>query len=429
LNQGQEPPELVQLTDDCFRGDERLMPLSEALDLLAQRITAVDEVENLSLSRAAGRVLANDIVSELNVPPHDNSAVDGYAVRHSDLPASGMTTLAVVDRAAAGHPATVAVGAGEAIRIFTGATMPAGADSVFMQEDTQADNDGSNVQVPAGLKIGANRREAGEDIVAGDTILHKGRRLRPQDLGLAASVGTETVRVFRQLKAAIFSTGDEVREPGQALEVGAIYDANRFVLRGLVEKLGVKVTDLGILPDDETAIRTALEQASKDHDVILTSGGVSVGEEDHIKPAVEALGSLHFWRLAVKPGRPVALGQVGGVPFVGLPGNPAAAIVTFLRFARPMIMLLAGDHDTAPRIVQVKSTFAHKKKAGRREWVRASIALNSEGVAEATRFPREGAGVLSSICASDGLVELPEELTQLEPGNMVDFISFNEVGA
>ena len=420
---------MVQLTDDCFRGDERLMPLEEALQLLAERIVPVAEKETVALARAAGRVLAEDITATRNVPPHDNSAVDGYAVRHADVPDSGQTELEIIDRAAAGHPASATVGAGQAIRIFTGAAMPAGADSVYMQEDVGADDAGARVTVPAGLKSGANRRKAGEDITTGDTILTTGRRLRPQDLGLAASIGCENVVVFRQLKAAIFSTGDEVREPGQELEVGSIYDANRFVLRGLIEKLGVAVTDLGILPDDETIIRNALDKASMDHDVILTSGGVSVGEEDHIKPAVEALGSLHFWRLAVKPGRPVALGQVGKVPFVGLPGNPAAAIVTFLRFARPMILQLAGDTDTAPLIVQVQSAFSHSKKAGRREWVRASIKAGPQGTPEAHKFPREGAGVLSSISGSDGLVELPEEMTQLEPGTMVNFISFNEVGA
>jgi molybdopterin molybdotransferase len=420
---------VVQLTDDCFRGDERLMPLDEALAMLADRMTPVAELEAVSLVDAAGRVLAQDIVSACNVPPHDNSAVDGYAVRLADLPDTGEIELEVIDRAAAGHPASSVVGAGQAIRIFTGAAMPEGGDSVFMQEDVQANEDGSRVTVPAGLKAGANRRSTGEDITTGDTILKQGRRLRPQDLGLAASIGTQTVRVYRQLKAAIFSTGDEVREPGQTLEAGDIYDANRFVLRGLVEKLGVAVTDLGILPDDETIIREALADAAKDHDVILTSGGVSVGEEDHIKPAVEALGSLHFWRLAIKPGRPVALGQVGRVPFVGLPGNPAAAMVTFLRFARPMIQHLAGDVDTVPLIVRVEAAFKHKKKTGRREWVRASIRANAEGVPQAHKFPREGAGVLSSISGSDGLVELPEEMTQLEPGTMVDFISFNEVGA
>jgi molybdopterin molybdotransferase len=420
---------MVQLTDDCFRGNERLMPLDEALALLADRITPVVEQETIALASAGGRVLAADIVSALNVPPHDNSAVDGYAVRQADLPQAGDIDLEVVDRAAAGHPAAKSVGAGQAIRIFTGAAMPEGGDSVFMQEDVEASEDGTRVVVPAGLKAGANRRTAGEDISNGDTILTKGRRLRPQDLGLAASIGTESVPVFRTLKAAIFSTGDEVREPGQVLAAGDIYDANRFVLRGLIEKLGVIVTDLGILPDDEPTIRAALDAASHDHDVILTSGGVSVGEEDHIKPAVEALGSLHFWRLAVKPGRPVALGQVGKVPFVGLPGNPAAAMVTFLRFARPMILQLAGDADTTPLIVQVRAGFSHKKKIGRREWVRASIGPNQQGLAEAGKFPREGAGVLSSISGSDGLVELPEEMTQLEPGDMVDFISFNEVGA
>lgn len=420
---------MVQLSNDCFRGDERLMPLHEALALLAERVVAVTEVEKLALDAAPGRVLAADLTSARNVPPHDNSAVDGYALRFADLQADQPTTFGIAGRAAAGHPFAGELAPGTALRIFTGAAMPEGPDTVVMQEDVQLSGDGGTVTVPAGLTLGANRRIRGEDVGVGDAILRAGRFLRPQDIGLAASVGIDQMPVFRRLRVAVFSTGDEVRDPGAELAAGAIYDANRYVLKGLLGKLNADVTDLGILPDDARVIREALAGAAEDHDAIITSGGVSVGDEDHVKPAVEALGSLHFWRLAVKPGRPVALGQVGSVPFIGLPGNPAAAMVTFLRFARPLILRLSGVTEVEPMIVKVSAGFAHKKKAGRREWVRASLQAGTDGLPTAHKFPREGAGVLSSMVGSNGLVELPEEMTRVEPGTMVDFIPFSEVGA
>jgi len=420
---------VVQLSDDCFRGDERLMPLHEALALLATRVVAVTERETVALDAAAGRILAADLTSSRNVPPHDNSAVDGYALVHADLNADQPTTLEIIGRAAAGHPFEGDFRPGAALRIFTGAAMPAGPDTVVMQEDAQVAEDGNSVTVPAGLSPGANRRMAGEDVKDSDVILAVGRALRPQDIGLAASVGIDQIPVFRRLRVAVFSTGDEVRNPGDELDPGAIFDANRFVLKGLLAKINADVTDLGILPDDVDIIRDALDKAAADHDAIITSGGVSVGDEDHVKPAVEALGSLHFWRLAVKPGRPVALGQIKGVPFIGLPGNPAAAMVTFLRFARPLILRLSGVTEVEPLIVRVEAAFSHNKKPGRREWVRASLRPNQAGVPCAHKFAREGAGVLSSMVASHGLVELPEDMTRVEPGTMVDFIPFSEVGA
>jgi len=420
---------LVQLTDDCFRGDERLMPLKEALGLLAERITAVTESETVNLVQAVGRTLATSVTSARNVPPHDNSAVDGYALRFADLAPDSETTLEIGGRAAAGHPYSGNTAPGQAIRIFTGAAMPDGLDTVVMQEDASVDEDAKRVTVPAGLSQGANRRLTAEDVTAGDIVLAAGRRLKAQDIGLAASVGVAELSVYRKLRAAVFSTGDEVRDPGDSLGAGEIYDANRYFLNGLISGLGAEVTDVGILPDNPKSIRDALATAAETHDLIVTSGGVSVGEEDHVKPAVQALGSLHFWRLAVKPGRPIALGQVAGVPFVGLPGNPAAAMVTFLRFARPMILRLGGATSVDPIIVRVRAAFDHKKKTGRREWVRARIQRGEDGTPEAHKFPREGAGILTSMVESDGLLELPEDMSKLKAGVMVDFIPFSEVGA
>jgi len=416
---------MAQLTDDCFAHGGRLMPLEEALDLLSSRLTVTAERERVALLDALGRVLAEDVVSGHDVPPHENSAVDGYAVWFDDLDPEGETRLPVAGRIAAGHPLRGEAGRGFAYRIFTGAPMPAGPDTVMMQEDCALE--GERVVIRPGIKRGANRRRRGEDIEAGSRVLEAGMRLRPQDVGQAAAVGRTALLVRRPLRVALLSTGDELREPGVPLEPGCIYDSNRFTVAGLLRNLGCRVSDLGILADRHRAIETALAAAARGHDVIVTSGGVSVGEEDHVKQAVEALGSLHVWRLAIKPGRPIALGQVAGVPFVGLPGNPAAVVVTFLAVVRPMLLRLLGARDLAPHRFKVRAAFAYRKKRDRREWVRARLEPLDGGGWSAVKFPRDGAGILSSLVESDGLVELPESLVELEPGALVDFLPFSEV--
>jgi len=416
---------MAQLTDDCFAFGGELMPTAEALDLLAQRTATVVSTERVELRQASGRILAEDIQASGDVPPHNNSAVDGFAVSFDDLDPNAETRLKVIGRATAGHPFTGNVGAGEAIRIFTGAEMMSGPDTVIMQEDCSPD--GENVVIRPGIKRGANVRSAGEDIKAGSIILEKNRRLRPQDVGLAASVGRASLTVYKPLRVAVFSTGDELYDPDRRLPAGGIHDSNRYTLLALLEALGCTANDLGILEDRFGTIRDALDQAAQDHDLIVTSGGMSVGDEDHVKAAVEALGSLHFWRLAIKPGRPIGLGQVGTVPFIGLPGNPVAVMVTFMRIARPMILRLGGCTDVAPNVFQVRADFAHKKKTGRREWVRARLVADGNGQPVATKFPRQGAGILSSMVEADGLVELPEDMKQLEAGTTVDFLPFSEL--
>jgi len=416
---------MAQLSDDCFAHGGALMPLDDALALLDGKLQPVCDPESVPLARAGGRLLAEDIVAAVDVPPHDNSAVDGYAVFFEDLDPDRETRLPVTGRAAAGHPLGRPARRGEAIRIFTGAPMPEGLDTVMMQEDCR-DDDG-DVIVAAGIKRGANRRRAGEDVKRGDTILRRGRRLQPQDLGLAAAVGRTEVAVYRPLRVAVFSTGDEVREPGQPLPGGAIYDANRYTLIAAVSRLGCPVSDLGILPDNAEAIRHALSGAAASHDLLLTSGGVSVGEEDHVKAAVEASGSMHFWRLAIKPGRPVAMGQIGSTPIVGLPGNPGAALVTFLLVARPILLRLAGASEIVPRRFRVKLDFECRKKAGRREFVRAKLKTGGDGAPVAVRHGRSGAGILSSMVEADGLLDLGADMTYLETGSMVDFLPFREV--
>ncbi|HXV25916.1 MAG TPA: gephyrin-like molybdotransferase Glp [Alphaproteobacteria bacterium] len=413
---------MAQLTADCFAHGGTLTSLQDALLLLDERMEIVAGVETVPLAAALGRILAEDLIAAFPVPPRANSAVDGYAVRFEDLSPEGPTTLAVVGRAAAGHPEQNGLRSGEAVRIFTGAIMPEGADTVLMQEDCRIQGD--RVTMPPGIKRGANRRRAGEDVEAGAVAVAGGVRLRPQEIGMAASLGFASLPVRTRLKAALFSTGDELMEPGQHFTPGCIYDSNRYTLAALLAGLGVTVADLGILPDREPVIREALRRASEEHDLIVTSGGVSVGEEDHVKSAVQALGSLHFWRLAIKPGRPIALGQVGRIPFIGLPGNPVAAMVTFLRVVRPLILKLAGARDRQPPLYRVQSDFMYRKKTGRREWVRVSLVTDSAGSMRACKFPREGAGILASMVASDGLAELPEDLTHLEPGAMVDVLPF-----
>ena len=415
---------MAQLSDDCFAFGGALLSVDEALARIETRIVAVVEEEAVRLGEARGRILARDLVAGMDLPPHANSAVDGYAVAHADLLCDRETELPVGGRAAAGHPLDRALRRGEAIRIFTGAPMPTGADTVLMQEDCVAAD--GRVRLRPGIRKGANHRAAGEDLASGALALAAGRRLGPGDLGLAAALGNTWLPVFRRLRVALLSTGDEVREPGPALPPGAIYDANRFMLRALLEALGCVVTDLGILPDREAALADALSVASAEHDLIVTSGGVSTGEEDHVKGAIERLGALHFWRLAIKPGRPVALGQVAGVPLIGLPGNPVAAVVTFAVLARPLILKLAGAAASSPRAFPVHAGFAYRKKPGRREYLRARLERDGDRVV-AIKYPRDGAGVLSSIVRSDGLVVIGETVSDLAAGAIVDFLPFAEV--
>ena len=417
----------MKLSDDRFAGAERLLTAAQALDLLDQRMAPTTASETLTLRQARGRVLAADVVSDHDVPPHDNSAVDGYAFAFADLEPEGDSRLRLAGRAAAGQLPEGAGGGGRALRIFTGAMMAPGCDSVAMQEDCRVE--GQTVIVPAGLARGANRRLAGENIRRGDRILSAGQRLRPQDIGLAASVGRAELEVYRPLRVAIFSTGDEIREPGDELGPAGIFDANRYLLMGLLDGLGVTLSDLGILPDRLDEVRQNLAAAARDHDLLITSGGVSVGDEDHVRLAVEELGRLHFWKLAIKPGRPLALGQVGPVPFVGLPGNPVAAMVTFLRFARPLILRLGGCNDITPALFRVTADFDYKKKPERREYVRARLARLADGSLVARPFEPSGSGILRSMVEADGLVELPEEMSELRAGSVVDFLPFNEVGS
>jgi molybdopterin molybdotransferase len=419
---------MAQLTDDCFAFAGPLLPIADMERLIIARVTPVAEVEAVPLGDALGRIIAADVAAPEDLPAFDNSAVDGYAVRHADLATAADTRLIVAERVMAGHAAAHPLAPREAIRIFTGAPMPVGADTVFMQEDCRVE--GNAVTVPPGLERGANSRFAGEDLRKGAIMLPAGRKLTAADLALAAAQGTTQLPVRRRLRVAVFSTGDEVVEPGTARPAAAIYDANRHLLHGLLDKFGAVVTDLGILRDDPPALETAIASAATDHDLVITSGGVSTGEADHVRTAIERIGRLVFWRVAIKPGRPVAMGVVPGGPpghaaaFAGLPGNPAAVYVTFVRVVWPLLLRLAGAAPRQPIALPVRATFAYRKRKGRREYVRVTLRRAADGAVEAVKFPRDGAGVITSLTETDGLVELGEEETQIAPGATVGFLSY-----
>lgn len=405
-----------------------MLSVAEALDFLLTSAQKITETETLPTLDANGRVLAVAQESQLNVPPVDNTSMDGYAVRAADC-ASGEAVLRVSQRIPAGHVGQP-LEAGCAARIFTGAMIPQGADAVVMQEMCVAskDADGDLVTVKHAPASGEWIRRAGEDIRAGSTILAAGQRLRAQELGLAASVGLAQLPVVRKLRVAVFFTGDELAMPGEVLKPGAIYNSNRFTLRGLLENLGCEISDFGIVPDTLAATRDTLRRAAADNDLIITSGGVSVGEEDHIKPAVEAEGHLNMWQIAVKPGKPLAFGEVnrsakgGTAYFLGLPGNPVSSFVTFMLFVRPFILRLQGVENVAPKAYPMRADFNLNKADKRNEFLRAKI--NEQGGLDL--FPNQSSGVLTSTVWGDGLIDHPPGKT-IAAGDTVRFISFSDL--
>jgi molybdopterin molybdotransferase len=415
---------MAQLTSDTFAFGGELMSIETAIAAMATRVPPVAEIETVPLDAAEGRVVADAIVAPIDLPVFANSAVDGWAVAFDDLAASGTTLLPVAGRVTAGAAAGAAL-RGHAVRIFTGAPMPEGTDTVFMQEDVRVTEAGA-VALPAGLARGANARPAGEDIETGATAVERGRRLEPRDVALLAALGIDRVEVRRRPVVAVFSTGDELRDPGTPLGAAAIYDANRHALIALLRRLGTEVRDLGILRDDPRVTAAALAEAARGCDLVVTSGGVSTGEEDHVKAAITGAGSLVFWRLAIKPGRPVAMGVIDGTPIVGLPGNPVAVFITFAHVLRPLVLALAGAEVKPPIPSFVTAGFALTKKPGRREYVRVTLERHATSVV-AIKYPVDGAGVLTSLTRTDGLVELPEAVTSVAPGDAVAFYDYRQL--
>ncbi|ALS62162.1 molybdopterin molybdotransferase MoeA [Pandoraea norimbergensis] len=411
-----------------------MLSTQEALDAVLAAARPLGQTETVDTLAANGRVLAADVVATLDVPPMDTSAMDGYAVRRADLTLTGAeTVLPVSQRIPAGH-APEPLAAGTAARIFTGAPVPAGADAVVMQEQCEARDDGSVVirHAPADGEF-VNRQ--GADIRRDSVVLAAGTRLRAPALGLAASVGIAKLQVARRLRVAVFFTGDELTMPGETLRAGSIYNSNRFVLRSLLENLGCQMTDYGIVPDNLSATRAILRDAARGNDLIITSGGVSVGEEDHVKPAVEAEGRLNLWQIALKPGKPLAYGEVNRTGasaaaaeatqtahFIGLPGNPVSSFVTFLLFVRPFILRLQGVQDVTPRRIAMRADFTQAKADRRNEFVRAR--LNANGGLDA--FPNQSSAVLTSTVWGDGLIDNPPG-HRIEAGQTVAFLPFSDL--
>jgi len=417
----------MTLRNDCFETPRAQPPLSveEALERLLVRSQPIAGCESVPIRSGLGRVLAAPVVSTIDVPSWDNSAMDGYAVRSADLAAGG-GRLPVSQRVPAGV-AGLPLAPGTAARIFTGAPIPAGADTVVIQESCTLDGD--RVQFPPGIKAGANIRRTGEDIAAGSQVIRAGIRLRAQHLGLAASVGRTELSVHRRLWVAVFSSGDELVTPGSPLGPGQIYDSNRFMLEGLLQELGCEVLNLGCIRDTLEATMTALADAAERSDLILVSGGVSVGEEDHVKPAVERLGSLDLWQVAIRPGKPVAFGHIGATrtPFIGNPGNPVSLFVTFCLFARPFILRRQGiTGSVEPAVVTAEAGFTWLRPGKRREFQRARLEPSPEGRPRVEVYPSRSSAVLSSVAWANGLVVIPEGRV-VQEGDPVAFISFSEL--
>jgi molybdopterin molybdotransferase len=418
---------LAQLTNDCFAFGDKPLSIDDALSFIRERVPAVAGTETLPLGDCDGRVLARDLIAKGPLPAFFNSAVDGYAVRHADLGATAETRLHVAGRLQAGSATIPLLPAQTTIRIFTGAPMPAGSDTVFMQEDVRTDGD--HVILPPGLKRGANCRPAGEEIHAGALAISAGTRLMPQHLALSAGVGFGALEVRKPVRVAIFSTGDELVEPGTALAGAQVFDTNRIMLAALLKRAGCSVSDLGILRDESESLREALKAAAANNDLILTSGGVSTGEADYVKTAVEAEGRLDYWRFAIKPGRPLAMGVIGAetgrrVTFAGLPGNPVAVFVTFTQVVRAVIAALAGERWQPPRFLPVQAGFRYGKKPGRIEFLRVSLQDGPDGPV-AARYPIEGAGIISSLTDTDGLARLPLDMTAVAEGDRIEFLPFS----
>jgi len=420
-----------KLLDDCFLHDGQRMRHAAAIELLKARVVPTADEERVPLNEAGGRIAARDVPAPRPVPAHTNSAVDGYAFPGAAHDPGQSSIWRVEGRAAAGHPIASAVGTGCAARVFTGAVMPDGCDTVVMQEDVSLETrDGATfVIVPPGLKRGANVRPAGEDLKVGDAVLKAGQLIRPQDLAQLASIGAADVFCYKPLSVAIVSTGDEVVRVGSGpLGHGQVYDANAPMLAAIVEAAGARVVDLGVLPDDPVAIKAALAEAAKVYQVVITSGGASRGEEDHLVAALDALGKRHMWQLAVKPGRPMSFGQIGDCVTVGLPGNPVAVLVCALLYVRPMLRRLAGGDWPEPRRYPLRAVFDFRgRKPGRREFWRGILVETADGLA-VDKFRRDGSGLISGLRLSDGLIDIPEERGDVVAGDMVDFIPYSEMG-
>ncbi|HYF42047.1 MAG TPA: gephyrin-like molybdotransferase Glp [Ramlibacter sp.] len=393
-------------------------------EFLSHLVQPVAETEEVTVLQALGRVLARDIVSPISVPPHDNSAMDGYAFDGAELAGGQPLSLEVVGTALAGKAWQGTVRAGQCVKIMTGAVMPAGLDTVVPQEFTQADGP-ARIRIPAGLlQPGDNRRLKGEDLMEGRPALQKGELLGPAACGLVASLGLERVPVARRLRVAYFSTGDEILSLGQAPREGAVYDSNRYTVHGMLARLGCDVIDLGVVPDEPAQLENTFRQAAASADAIITSGGVSVGEADHTKAMMAQLGDVAFWRIAMRPGRPMAVGRIGNAVLFGLPGNPVAVMVTFLAFVRPALLQMMGCRRSAPPLLRARSQEGLRKKPGRTEYQRGIVSTAADGTLQVRTTGNQGSGVLSSMVQANGLIVLHHGQGNVAVGDEVDVMMF-----
>ncbi len=436
-----ETKSLQQIAASLAGYDPQALPVAQAQAFIARLMPQVQAVEMLPIRSALGRVLARDIVSAIDVPAADNSAMDGYALRSADLSPAADTVLSIVGTGFAGRPFEGTVAAGQCLRIMTGAVMPAGLDTVVPQEFVKVD--GERVTVPMGaVRAGDNRRLAGEDLARGAVALAAGRIVRPADLGLLASLGRAEVAVFRRLRVAFFSTGNELRSVGEPLDAGCVYDSNRYTLWGMLQRLGVEVLDLGVVRDDPAALKAVFAQAAASADAVITSGGVSVGEADHTKQVMAQLGDVLFWRIAMRPGRPMAIGRIkaggsssGGSSsdgssehaaiLFGLPGNPVAVMVTFYAFVRDALLAMSGATPQPLPMLRAASTAAIRKKPGRTEYQRGSVSRAADGSWQVTLAGSQGSGVLRSMSEANGLVVLAHAAGDVAAGELVDVLPFD----
>ena len=409
----------------CVAGyDPNALPVAQAQEFIARLVPRMATVESVALRSALGRVLARDIVSAIDVPAHDNSAMDGFALRSAELQAGTDTLLAVAGTGLAGQNFDGAVPSGHCVRITTGALMPGDLDTVVPQEFTRTEPDG-RIRVPAGaVHAGDNRRLAGEDLARGSAALRAGRLLRPADLGLAASLGLAEAPVLRKLRVAFFSTGDELRSIGEPLAAGCVYDSNRYTIWAMLQRLGFDVIDLGVIRDDPAALRAAFTSAAASADAVITSGGVSVGEADHTKQIMAELGDVLFWRIAMRPGRPMAIGRIKDAILFGLPGNPVAVMVTFYAFVRDALLAMAGATPAPLPLLRAACTTPLRKKPGRTEYQRGIVSRAANGRWQVAITGSQGSGILSSMSAANGMVVLHHEQGNVDAGDEVDVIPF-----
>ena len=414
---------MVQLTQDCYAFGKKLVKLESALNKINKNIKCSQPIEDISVKNSLNRVLANNVISKSNIPPYSNSAVDGYAIRYKEY-RSGNRLFTIVGKSTAGHPYNNKVRKLDAIKILTGAMLPYGFDTIIMEEDCIVIN--KCLKVPNKILKYMNYRYLGEDIKSKTKVFNIGHKLRPQDIGVLYSLGIKNIKTYVQLKVCVFSCGDELTNLEQPLKKGHIYDSNRSMLINFLSKLGCKVKDLGILKDDKRVIIKKLNNATKNNDFIITSGGMSLGEEDHIKPLIADKGKIHVWRLAIKPGRPVGFGNYNKIPILGLPGNPAAAFVTFLMIGIPILKKISGQATIKNNYIPINVNFTHRKKTGRKEFLRVQLAHKANKLI-LNKFHKEGAGILSSASWATGLGIIEDNIENIKLNDKINYISLNEL--